>query len=74
MDTATSPAPALLKHLHGIGFSSALMLHLKDLPEAATPQEVHQLEGVGAHLAARRAAISARVVHEFAWRGEVFSK
>jgi hypothetical protein len=26
------------------------MLHLKDLPETATAQEVHQLETVGAHL------------------------
>ena len=36
--------------LHRIGFARSLMLHLKDLPETATAQEVHQLETVGAHL------------------------
>ena len=45
---STRPVPSSV--LHRIGFARALVLHLEDLPETATTQEVHQLETVGAHL------------------------
>mmetsp|Transcript_98719 Transcript_98719/g.308056 ORF Transcript_98719/g.308056 Transcript_98719/m.308056 type:complete len:291 (-) Transcript_98719:633-1505(-) len=49
-EEVAAPDPALLEDLHGVHLRRALVLHLEDLTEGAPAHELHELEGVRAHV------------------------